>query len=150
MNKRDVYVNAKSGRHKNRLLWWHVFWRPSVGRRTVRRPSLIFSSYPLKYLNGIDQNLTGSKIEDIFEFSETAELNLTKVDRKQYLNTIYQVCGFFFSGRSEKQDDRPASDWIRHFRPLLWNLKPLNRIWSIRYRQQDLNVLYHVFFNLMG
>ena len=98
MNKRDVYVNAKSGRHKNRLLWWHVFWRPSVGRRTVRRPSLIFSSYPLKYLNGIDQNLTGSKIEDIFEFSETAELNLTKVDRKQYLNTIYQVCGFFFFG----------------------------------------------------
>ena len=26
-----------------------------------------------------------------------------------------------FSGRSEKQDGRPASGWLRHFRLLLWN-----------------------------
>ena len=37
----------------------------------------------------------------IFDFfSETAERNSTKLDRKQHLNTLYQVC--VFSGRSGK------------------------------------------------
>ena len=49
----------------------------------------------------------------IFDFSsETAERNLTLIDRKQDLN----VCD-----RSENQDDRPASDWLRYFRLLLWS-----------------------------
>ena len=89
------------------------------------RPGLwlaeIFSTCPLKPLNGIQQNLTGSKIStsstkfvyfgpigktrwppwpligwDIFDFSsETAERNWTKLDRKQDLNVLYQVCVFF-------------------------------------------------------
>ena len=57
---------------------------------------------------------------DIFDFfSETAERNSTKLDRKQDLNSLYQVCVF--------RDDRKnkmaalASDWLRHFRLLLWN-----------------------------
>ena len=56
----------------------------------------------------------------IFDFaSETAERNSTKLDRKQHLNDLYQVCVF--------RDDRKnkmaalASDWLRHFRLLLWN-----------------------------
>ena len=57
---------------------------------------------------------------DIFDFfSETAERNSTNLDRKQDLNALYQVC--VFSGRSEKQDGRLASDWLRYFRLLLWN-----------------------------
>ena len=104
-----------------------------------------FSTSPLKPLNGIKRNLSGSKISvsstkfvffgligktrwppwpligwDIFDFSsETAERNSTKLDRKQDLNVLYQVCVF--------RDDRknkmavPASDWLRHFRLLLWN-----------------------------
>ena len=48
-------------------------------------------------------------------FSETAERNLTKFDRKQDLTKSV------FSGRSEKQDDHPAYDWLSHFRLLLWN-----------------------------
>ena len=91
-----------------------------------------FSTSPLKPRNRIQQNLTGSKIStsstkfvffgpirktrwppwsligwDIFDFSsETAERNSTKLDRKQDLNVLYQVC--VFSGRSEKQDGGPG------------------------------------------
>ena len=80
-----------------------------------------FSTSPLKPLNGIQGNLTGSKIStsstkfvffrligktrwppwpligwDIFDFSsETAKHNSKKLDRKQDLNVLYQVCVFF-------------------------------------------------------
>ena len=104
-----------------------------------------FSTSPLKPLNGIHWNLTGSKISmsstkfvffgpiwktrwppwpligwDILDFSfETAERNSTKLDRKQDLNVLYQVCVF----RAERKNKMAAlaSDWLRHFRLLLWN-----------------------------
>ena len=104
-----------------------------------------FSTSPLKPLSRIQRNLTWSKISmsstkfvffgrigetrwpswlligwDIFDFSsETTEWNSTKLDRKQDLNVFYQVCVFW--GRWEKQDGPLASDWLRHFRLLLWN-----------------------------
>ena len=79
-----------------------------------------FSTSSLKPLNGIQWNLTGSKILtsstkfvfwgrsektrwppwpligwDIFDFSsKTAERNSTKLDRKQDLNVLYRVCVF--------------------------------------------------------
>ena len=151
-----------------------------------------FSTSPLKPLNGIHRNLTGSKIStsstkfvffgpigkirwppwpligwDIFDFSETAERNSTKLDGKQDLNVPYQVCVFGLIGKtrlppwtligwdifdfysetakqnSTKLDRRQdlnvlylvcvfladwknkmaalASDWLTHFRLLLWN-----------------------------
>ena len=104
-----------------------------------------FSTSPLKPLNGIQRNLKRSKIStsstkfvffrpigktrwppwpligwDIFNFSsETAERNLTKLDRKQDLNVLYQVCVF----RADRKNKMAtlASDWLRHFRLLLWN-----------------------------
>ena len=104
-----------------------------------------FSTSSLKPLNGIQQNLTGSKIStsptkfvffgpigktkwlpwpligwDIFDFSsETAERNSTKLDRKQDLNVLYQVCVF----RADRKNKMAvlASDWLRHFRILLSN-----------------------------
>ena len=102
-------------------------------------------STPLKPLNRIQQNLTGSKISmsstkfvffgpigktrwlpwpligwNIFNFSsETAERNLMKLDRKQDLNVLYQVC-VFRANRKNKMAAL-ASDWLRHFRLLLWN-----------------------------
>ena len=120
--------------------------RPSVRRR---RPSssvnFHISTSPLKPLNGIQRNLTESKIStpstkfvffrpigktkwppwpligwDIFDFSsETAERISTKLDRKQDLNALYQVCVF----RADKKNKMAAlaSDWLRHFRLLLWN-----------------------------
>ena len=105
-----------------------------------------FSTSPLKPLNGIQRNLTGSKILtsstefvffgpigktrwppwpligwDIFDFfSETSERNSTKLDRKQALNILYQVCVF----RADRKNKMAAltSDWLRHFRLLLWNI----------------------------
>ena len=104
-----------------------------------------FSTSPLKPLNEIQRNLTGSKIStpstkfvffgsiwktrwppwpligrDIFDFSyETAEGNSTKLDRKKDLNALYQVCVF----RADRKNKMAvlASDWPRHVWLLLWN-----------------------------
>ena len=112
-----------------------------------------FPTSPLKLQNRIQRNLTGSKISmpstkfvffgpigktrwppwpligwDIFDFSsETAERNSTKLDRKQDLNVLYQVCVF----RADQKNKMAAltSDWLRHFR-LLWNRRTeFNETW---------------------
>ena len=141
-------------RHFRLLLWnrWTEFnetWQEARSQRPLPslcfsgrsekqdgRPGLwmaeTFSTSPLIPLNGIQRNLTGSKIStsstkfvffgpigktrwppwpligwDIFHFSsETAERNSRKLDRKQDLNVLNQVCVFL--GRSEKQDGRPG------------------------------------------
>ena len=50
----------------------------------------------------------------IFDFSsETTEQNSTKLDRKQDLNVLYQVC-VFWADRKNKMA-APSSDWLRHF-----------------------------------
>ena len=56
---------------------------------------------------------------DIFDFSETAERNSTKLDRKQDLNILYQVCVFWADQKNKMA--ALASDWLRHFRLLLWD-----------------------------
>ena len=122
-----------------------------------------FSTSPLKPLNGIQQNLAGSKILtsstnfvffgpirktrwppwpligwDIFEFSsETAEQNSTKLDRKQDLYVLYQVCVF----RADRKNKMAAlaSDWLRHFRLLLWNrCTEFNETWQEARSQRPL------------
>ena len=124
-----------------------VFWANQ--KKQDGRPGLwlaeTFSTSSLKPLNRIQRKLTGSKIStsstkfvffgpigktrwppqpligwDIFDFfSETAEQNSTKVDRKQNLNVLYQVC-VFGADRKNKMAAL-ASDWLRHFRLLFWN-----------------------------
>ena len=125
-----------------------------------------FSTSPLKPLNEILRNLTGSKIStsstkfvffgpigktrwppwpligwDIFDFSsETADRNSTKLDRKQDLNVLYQVCVF----RADRKNKMAAlaSDWLSIFyfssETVEWNSTKLDR-------KQDLNVLYQVY-----
>ena len=122
-----------------------------------------FSTSPLKLLNEIQRNLTGSKIStsstkfvffgpigktrwppwpligwDIFDFSsETAERNSTKLDRKQGLNVLYQVCVF----RADRKNKMAAlaSDWLRHFRLLLWNRwTELKKTWQEARSQRPL------------
>ena len=126
-------------------------FRSVLGRSEKQdgRPGLwLAETFPtslLKPLNVIQRNLTGSKIStsstkfvffgpigktrkppwpligwDIFDFSsETTERNSTKLDRKQDLNVLYQVC-VFWADRKNKMAAL-ASDWLRHFRLLLWN-----------------------------
>ena len=43
----------------------------------------------------------------------------TKLDRKQDLNVLYQVCAFQADLKNKMA--ALASDWLRHFRLLLWN-----------------------------
>ena len=160
----SVVVNFS---HFRLLLWnrWTEFnetWQEARSQRPLQslsflgrsekqdgRPGLwlaeTFSTSPLKPLNGIDGNLTGSKITmsstkivffrpigktrwppwpligwGIFNFSsETAEQNWTKLDRKQDLNVLYQVCVFRADWKNKMV--ALASDWLRHFRLLLWN-----------------------------
>ena len=42
-----------------------------------------------------------------------------KLDRKQDLYALYQVCGFWADRKNKMA--ALASDWLRHFRLLLWN-----------------------------
>ena len=122
-----------------------------------------FSTSPLKSLNGIQRNFTGSKIStsstkfvffgpigktrwppwpligwDIFEISsETAEGNSTKLDRKQDLNVLYQVCVFRADWKNKMA--ALASDWLRHFRLLLWNCwTEFNETWQEARSQRPL------------
>ena len=61
----------------------------------------------------------------IFDFSsETAERNSTKLDRKQDLNALYQVCVFRVD--QKKQDGRPGLWLAETFSTS--SLKPLNEI----------------------
>ena len=78
---------------------------------------------------------------NIFDFSsETAERDSTKLDRKQHLNLLYQVCVF----RADRKNKMAAlaSDWLRHFRlsseTAEWNSTKLGR-------KQHLNVRYQVY-----
>ena len=117
----------------------------------------------LKPLNGIQRNLTWSKIStsftefvffgpigktrwlpwpligwDIFDFSsETTEQNSTKHDRKQDLNVLYQV--FVFRTNRKNKMAALVSDWLRHFRLLLWNRwTEFNETWQEARSQRPL------------
>ena len=75
-----------------------VFFGP-IGKprwRSDRWLAETFSTSPLKPLNEIQRNLIGSK-------------------------TSTSSTQFVFFGPIGKRDYRPASDWLRHFRLLLWN-----------------------------
>ena len=180
----SVVVNFS---HSRLLLWNH--WREfdktlQKGRSQRPLPSLCFSgrsekqdgrpglwlaetfsTSPLKLLNGIQRNLTGSKIStsstkfvffgpigktrwppwpligwDIFDFSsETTERNSTKLDRKQDLNVLYQVCVFGPIGKT-RWPPWPLIGWdISDF-----SSETAERNSTKLDRKQDLNVLYQV------
>ena len=75
---------------------------------------------------------------DIFDFSaETTERNSTKLDRKQDLNVLYQVC--VFQANQKNKMAVLASDWLRDFWLLLWNfLMEFNETWQEARSQRPL------------
>ena len=142
-------------------------WFSGRSKKQDGRPGLwlaeTFSTSPLKPLNRIQRNLTGSKIStsstkfvflgligktrwppwpligwDIFDFSsETAERNSTILDRKQDLNVLYQVC--VCRGDQKNKMAALASDWLRHFWLLLWNCwTEFNETWQEARSQRPL------------
>ena len=127
-------------RHFQLLLWnhWMEFngtWQEATSQRPL--PSLCFSGRSEK-TRWPPWPLIGW---DIFEFSETTERISTKVDRKQHLNVLYQVC-VFQSDRINKMAAL-ASDWLRHFRLLLWNCwTEFNETWQEATSQRPLLILY--------
>ena len=173
--------------HFRLLLWnnWTEFnetWQEARSQRPL--PSLCFSGWsekqdgrpglwlaetfstsPLKPLNRIQRNLTGSKIStsstkfvffgmiaktrwppwplicwDIFDFSsQTTERNSTKLDRKQDRNVLYQIWVF----RADRKNKMAvlASDWLRHFRLFLWNCwTEFNEAWQEARSQRPLPI----------
>ena len=105
-----------------RLLLWNHWTEFNETWQEVRiqhpLPSLCFSDRSEKQ-DGCPGLLIGS---DIFDFSsETAKGNSTKLNRKQDLNVLYQVCVFFFQANRKNKMAALASDWARHFQLLLWN-----------------------------
>ena len=63
--------------------------------------------------------LTSDWLRHFYFFSATTEWFLAKLDRKQDLNALYQVC--VFPAYRKTKMAAPASDWRRHFRLLLCN-----------------------------
>ena len=130
------------------------------------RPSLTFTFLTsLKPLNGIQQNLTGSMIStsstnfvffesigktkwppwpligwDIFDFfSETAEQNSTKLDKKQDLNVLYQVR--VLGADLKNKMAALVSDWLRLFDLFSETAERNSKKFD---QKKDLNVFYQV------
>ena len=187
---------SDSLRHFRLLLWnqWTEFnetWQearsqcplPSLcfsGRSEKQdgRPGLwfveTFSTSPLKPMNGIQRNLTGSKILtsstkfvffrligkirwlpwplihlDIFDFSsETAERNSWQNKTWQEARSQRPLPSFCFSGWLEKQDGRPGLWLAETFSTS--PLKPLNGIWRNLTGSKISTSSKFVFFGLIG
>ena len=77
----------------------------------------------------------------LYFFSETAEGNLLKLDKKQELDILYQVCVFLADWKAIKIAAL-ASDWLRHFdffsETAVGNLPKVDR-------KQELKVLFKVY-----
>ena len=105
-------------RHFRLLLWnsWTEFnetWQEAWYQRPLPRLCFLGRSVKTRWP---PRPLIGW---DIIHFSSvTAEWNSTKLEGKQDLNALYQVCVF----RADRKNKMAtlASDWLRHFR-LLWN-----------------------------
>ena len=106
-------------RHFRLLLWnrWAEFsetWQEASSKCLL--PRLCFSGKSGK-------NKMAALASDLLRHFRlllwNCERNSTKLDRKQDLNTLYQVC--VFRGDRKNKMATLASDWLRHLQLFLWN-----------------------------
>ena len=139
--KNKMVVLASHWLRHFRLLLWNCGTKFKETRQEARAqrllPSLYFSGRLKKQGGRPGLWLT----ETFFDFSsETAERNLTKLDRKQDLNVLYQVS--VFPADPKNKMTTLASDWVRHFRLLLWNCgTEFNKTWQEARCQHSLTSL---------
>ena len=128
---------------------WHVLWPwpltywpeykqgPSTHQGLSTYQFLVHLSRRLKCIivimrcpSSVRLSVRPSLTFHIFDFfSETTERSSTKLVRKQYLNALYQFCVFHVDRKNKMAT--LASDWLRHFRLLLWNRwKEFNETWQ--------------------
>ena len=122
MEQRFLYKSYFVLAHRSRRLEWAIViaHRPSSVRPSVRPSGVNFHIFDF--------------------FSETVERNSMKLDRKQDLNALYQVCVF----RADRKNKMAAlaSDWLRHFL-LLWNCwTKFNETWQKARSQSPLPSLF--------
>ena len=101
-------------------------------------PSLCFSGHLEK-----QDVCPGLWLAETFSTSslKPLERNLTKLERKQDFKVLYQVC-VLGADRKNKMAAL-ASDWLRHFRLLLWNRwAEFNKAWQEARSQRPLPSLY--------
>ena len=130
-------------RHFRLLLWnrWTEFnetWQEARSQRSL--PSLCFSGRSEK-----QDGRPGLWLAETFDFSsETAERNSKKLDRKQDLNVLYQVCVFL--GWSVNKNVRLGGflKKVAHCTPVhdIWFFGPLVFAWISKYNS-------HVFFHFL-
>ena len=94
-----VFIRGSFWRSVGVLFRILVHLSRSTDVAVVRRPSFTFHFFDLS--------------------SETAERNSTKLDWKQDVNVLYKVC--VFQADRKNKLAALASDWLMHFRLLLWN-----------------------------
>ena len=111
-------------RHFRLLIWhrWTEFNKNLTGSKISTSSTKFVFFGPIRKTRWPPWPLNGWDIFDVF--SETAQRNSMKLDKKLDLNVLYQVCVFRADRKSKIA--APASDWPRHFSPS--RLKPLNRI----------------------
>ena len=110
------------------MLHWHIFSAPEPNAR-VHYCDQAFSVVcrPLSLTFHI-----------VVFFSETTWRNSTKLDRKQALNVLYQVCAFRADRKKTIWPPRPLIDW----NTFDFSSETAERNSTKLDRKQDLNVLY--------
>ena len=125
------------------LSFWHIYGLQNVlGKYVFSAPEpkaqVHYCDHALSVVRRPSSVRLSSLTFHIFDFfSETAVGNSTKLDRKQDLNVLYQVCVF----RADRKNKMAAlaSDWLRHFRLLLWNRwTEFNETWQEARSQRPL------------
>ena len=104
------------------MIWWCLSDSPSV-RLSVWvsvRPFSALSSYMLWHIElKFCRWLCFNVLQINFWRSYASLWKETKLDGKQELNVLYQVC--VCPADRKKKMTTLVSDWLRHFRLLLWN-----------------------------